>query len=128
MGYFSNGTEGQAYEARYCAYCRNDTESKPCWILGMHLLLNYDQCDDTEDGRKAAHLLGSLIPRSEDGLTNGECVMFRPRDMPALGEDANAKRVRLRLLPMSGLLNAAAEEIERMDGDVALVRELEERA
>lgn len=126
MGYFPNGTEYQAYEARYCAHCRNDTDDKPCWILGMHLALNYDQRASTDDGRKAAHLLGSLIPREE--LTNGECVMFRPCNLPALGEDPNAKRVRLRLLPLSGLLSAAAEEIERLDGDAAMVRELEERA
>jgi hypothetical protein len=74
MGYFSNGTEGMAYEAEYCDRCIHqdgkDGESG-CAIWLAHMLHNYDECNKKES------ILHLLIPRG-DGKTcwNEECAMF----------------------------------------------------
>lgn len=72
MGYFSNGTEGEAYEARFCAHCVNQDG---CWIWLQHLLHNY------EEANKPDSFLHRLIPRTTDGW-NGQCVMFRAKPPP----------------------------------------------
>ena len=73
MGYFSNGTEGDIYEAEYCDNCVHqngaDGES-PCVIWTAHLLLNYEECNNKDS------ILHMLIPRSKDGPWNERCQMF----------------------------------------------------
>lgn len=66
MGYFSNGTEGMEYEAKWCARC---VHSLNCSVWTAHLLFNY------EKGRR--EVLDILIPRSKDGLSNNKCTMFK---------------------------------------------------
>ena len=67
MGYFSNGTEGEAYYERYCARCvHNRNEDCPVW--DAHLLYSYRDCNDKES------ILHMLIPKRE--LDNAECKMF----------------------------------------------------
>ena len=70
MGYFSNGTEGDLYEAQYCARCLHGQgpDGNACAVWALHLDENYNA--DTFD------LLDALIPRSADGLKNLECRMF----------------------------------------------------
>ena len=70
MGYFSNGSEGELYEQRYCSRC---IHHKTCPVWMLHLLLNYELCNAPEDnpGRIA---LDMLIPRGEGG--NEQCTMF----------------------------------------------------
>jgi hypothetical protein len=74
MGYFSNGTQGEAYEAQWCDRCyhRYD-EDNPCVVWLAHLMKNYEESD------KEDSILHMLIPRSEDGLGNEKCKMFVPR-------------------------------------------------
>lgn len=79
MGYFPNGTSGLDYESRYCEHCvhngmdeNGEFPDGGCPILLLHLMWNYDQCDD--DDKKLA--LDVFIPRSEDGLSNEQCKMF----------------------------------------------------
>lgn len=71
MGYFSNGTESDTYEEHYCNRCENNDKEKGCWILNEHMMYNYDECNNKDS------YLHKLIPRSEDGLRNEQCVMFR---------------------------------------------------
>ena len=97
MGYFSNGTEGMDYEARYCARCIHrdgpDGESG-CAVWSAHLFVN-----DDEDLRPESPL-HILIPRSADGLSNEQCRLFMDRAvlvrdelMERLKEAASALRV-----------------------------------
>ena len=73
MGYFSNGTEGQIYEATYCRHCRwyrpvEKGGAESCPVLDAHLWWNYQDCN--EPGSP----LHKMIPR--DGIENLRCVYF----------------------------------------------------
>ncbi len=76
MAYFANGTEGMAYEEKYCSKCvhlktDNETGSTFCPIMDAHMLVNYDQQKD--ENLKA--VLDILIPAT-DGFAD-ECSMFK---------------------------------------------------
>ena len=71
MAYFSNGTEGAIYQERYCSRCWHDRDGV-CPIIAAHLVYNYDECN------KKSSILHILIPRSENGIGNEECLMFIP--------------------------------------------------
>ena len=70
MGYFSNGSEGMAYESAYCDRCIHqfDMTGKVCKIWELHMLKNYEECNKEES------ILHDLIPRAE--LGNATCTMF----------------------------------------------------
>lgn len=72
MGYFSNGTEGNSYEDKWCIRC---IHNKGCSVWAAHLLYNYDQC--RENGKDLKEILNLFIPQSKDGLSNNICTMFR---------------------------------------------------
>ena len=79
MGYFSNGTEGMAYQEAYCERCVHwpkDPADGGCAVWLAHLMRNYDDCNDK---RSVLHV---LIPRSEDGLRNEQCKLFHERREP----------------------------------------------
>ncbi len=81
MAYFSNGSEGAHYEAKFCERCVHQPEGEtgdgcPVWLL--HLLWNYDQCNQDEAGEAKCHGLNVLWPRHERG-ENGDCKMFVER-------------------------------------------------
>lgn len=79
MGYFSNGTEGEMFEARYCANCihRPTTpEALPCPVWHLHMLWNYDAVGAYGDKTKRT-ALETFITRGEDGR-NQQCRMFVP--------------------------------------------------
>ena len=69
MGYFSNGSEGMDYEAKYCARCIHNQEEASCAVLLAHQLYNYDECNKPES------ILHILIPRDDRGY-NEKCAMF----------------------------------------------------
>lgn len=71
MGYFSNGTEGMEYEARWCSRCIH--ASSGCAVWNAHLFANYDQ----HKNKDVKLILDLLIPRSKDGLGNLKCRMFK---------------------------------------------------
>lgn len=74
MGYFSNGSEGEDYFETHCVNCLHDNEAKQlhCPIWNLHLLHNYDECNNPKS------ILHALIPRKEGG-GNGKCLMFVDR-------------------------------------------------
>lgn len=76
MGYFSNGTEGDCYFAKYCERCvhmpKNHDEGG-CMVWFLHLMHNYDECNKDDS------MLDVLIPRSKDGIGNDQCTMFYER-------------------------------------------------
>lgn len=85
MGYFSNGTEGDAYEADHCHKCTHYVDGC-CAVLDIHRTYNYDQFPEherTADAKRMAtalrFVLGLLIPRSKDGIGNDQCKMFHPK-------------------------------------------------
>ena len=67
MGYFSNGSEGDAFSAQYCARCVHG--ETPCAVWNAHMLLNYAECSNPNS------ILHLLIPRGPDG-ENQQCRMF----------------------------------------------------
>jgi hypothetical protein len=75
MGYFSNGSEGEWYEAKYCDKCHHNINGD-CPVMLAHLIHNYEECNNKHS------ILHLLIPRDENGY-NMECKMFIPR----LGSD-----------------------------------------
>lgn len=89
MGYFSNGTEGDSFRARYCDRCVHGAGGDLCPIWALHLDYNYDQHDQgaviaTRDGaftEPLSALLARFIRREKEtpgGWTGQECTMFRP--------------------------------------------------
>lgn len=80
MGYFSNGSEADYYQAEYCNKCVNmrdnmrDGRGHGCPILDLHSLWNYDATGKDADETKKEGL-EMFIPRNNDG-SNGECTMF----------------------------------------------------
>lgn len=69
MGYFSNGSEGMDYYARYCDRCIHNVPDQTCAVWMAHLIHDYAECN------KADSILHILIPRGKDG-ENEECKMF----------------------------------------------------
>lgn len=78
MGYFSNGSEGMSYEAKYCDRCVHqfDHTGKICKIWELHMLKNSEECNNKES------ILHDLIPRNVNSV-NGVCTMF----IKAAGKD-----------------------------------------
>jgi len=78
MGYFSSGTEGMDYQARYCERCVNygPDEGPGCPIWSLHLLWNYDSCRDEMKDKALRH----FIPIAENGVWNEQCRMFKPAE------------------------------------------------
>lgn len=82
MAYFSNGTEGMAYEEQYCHRCVNwrdiygITNSPGCPIIDLHFEYNYDQIGKTKLAKAIKDVLDELIPTPKDQLFPGECSMF----------------------------------------------------
>lgn len=75
MAYFSNGSEGSAYEAKYCENCIHwvaeiEGEHKSCPVWDIHALYNYGRSEGKDE------VMDSLIPRSKDKLSNEQCTMF----------------------------------------------------
>jgi len=68
MGYFSNGTEGDMYEAEYCDHCVH-SQGRECPVLLAHLLWNYDECNNK------ASILHKMIPRDAEGW-NQQCFAY----------------------------------------------------
>ena len=77
MGCFSNGTEGEDYQARYCSRCIHENAAKGigCPIWNLHLMSNYAECN------KPDSYLHFLIPRSANDLGNERCTMFLERGL-----------------------------------------------
>ena len=70
MGYFSNGTEGDLYEAKYCSRCvHGPMNESPCTVWFLQLMNNYAECNNADS------MLHVLIPR-EKPVGNGQCTMF----------------------------------------------------
>lgn len=75
MGYFSNGTEGDFYEDKYCSRCvhRNGQDgSSGCHVMLSHIIHAYKMCGSEEAGED---ILNMLIPLGKDGF-NEQCSMF----------------------------------------------------
>ena len=76
MAYFSNGTEGALYQEEYCDRCIHRDD---CAVWDAHLAFNYRECNNKDS------ILHFLIPRTESGLSNGECRMFK--GAPSAGQE-----------------------------------------
>lgn len=75
MGYFSNGSEGSAYEAKYCENCIHwaapeGEESKGCPVWDIHFLFSYSQTTEQKQ------IMDMLIPQNKKGTFNDQCTMF----------------------------------------------------
>lgn len=72
MGYFSNGSEGSSYESAVCSNCIHQDD--PCVVWYAHLDRNYEECNNEKS------ILHILIPRTDDGLSNERCAMFKAKE------------------------------------------------
>jgi hypothetical protein len=72
MGYFSNGSEGMDYQAKYCDHCY--WGDKPCMVWFAHMEYNYKLCNNEKS------ILDLLIPRGKNGVHNKKCNMFISKD------------------------------------------------
>lgn len=84
MAYFSNGSEGMAYEAKWCDRCAHQ---QGCHVWLAQMLYNYKQCDDTSEGKRTKEMLDLFIPRTEDGLDNKGCTMFHAATAAEMKEE-----------------------------------------
>ena len=75
MGYFSNGTEGLQYEARWCVHCVHNGN---CAVWDAHMAFNYEKINDPNN------FLHRFIPVSPHH-GNLKCKMFF-RGMSEVGE------------------------------------------
>ena len=76
MGYFSSGSEGDAYEAKYCKRCVHLHPEFGCPCINAHQMWNYDECN------KPDSVLHKMIPPTGGGFDetfNGECRFFREK-------------------------------------------------
>lgn len=81
MGYFPNGSSGDAYMEAYCLKCVNwidqdDGRGAGCPIMDVHLRFNYELCNNKTSPGKI--ILDALIPMDKDGIFNEKCSMFLP--------------------------------------------------
>lgn len=104
MAYFSNSTEGDMYEEKYCHNCINykeDSGFSSCPILELHAKFNYEQHEkayskklkkevQTAKGILLEYILEQLIPTKPDKTFADECSMYTPRDI--LIENDEAKK------------------------------------
>lgn len=71
MAYFSNGTEGEFYQEKFCCRC---VHFNGCTIWMLHLIHNYDECDNESSW------LHKLIPMStyddRGVLVQHQCNLF----------------------------------------------------
>ena len=74
MGYFSNGSEGDAYDREWCQHCIH--KAGGCAVWDAHLSRNYEEANNAES------ILHLLIPRSASDRDNLRCRMFVPRPQP----------------------------------------------
>lgn len=89
MAYFSSGTEGIDYIDRVCSRCRNFGDDKyqgRCAVWDCHSLFQCERDSSARDGGPVGRVLDALIPRSPDGLSNLQCLMFRP-----IGQETEAE-------------------------------------
>ena len=82
MGYFSNGTEGDMYEAQYCARCVHRDDERGCPVMTAHVLYAYEECNSKSN---AKHMLDMLIPKAESPAFNAQCAMFHARELGGEG-------------------------------------------
>lgn len=74
MGYFSNGTEGQMYEERYCSRCTHGQDRDPCTIMNAHFVAaSFSGWAD--DASPMRMVLDMLIPMDEEHY-NKRCTMM----------------------------------------------------
>jgi hypothetical protein len=92
MGYFSNGTQGDCYEERYCSRCIhvNGKDGKSgCAVMLAHMLHNYKECNNKDS---ILHLLIRQGNGNKGEPWNYECEMFHDGKKP---EDPNQTQMNL---------------------------------
>lgn len=77
MAYFSNGSEGDNYMAKWCCCCENwkdlnDGRGSGCPIWDVHLLFNYE----AQKNPTAKQILDMLIPTNKESMFAEKCSMF----------------------------------------------------
>ncbi len=74
MGHFSNGSEGMAYQEKYCSRCVHDDPDMGCEIWGAHILYCGELTNVPAIESPGSAILDMLIPRT--GTTNKQCKLF----------------------------------------------------
>ncbi|WP_257541213.1 hypothetical protein [Sphingobium sp. CFD-1] len=77
MGYFSNATEGDFWEAENCAHCVHNKPGQDdpmCPVMLAHMTYAYELCNAESHPGKV--ILDWLIPRNKSGVGNARCAML----------------------------------------------------
>lgn len=72
--YFSNGTEGQMYEERYCSRCTHGRNEDSCAIMNAHFLAAGED-GWADDASPIRMVLDQLIPLDDEHY-NQRCTMM----------------------------------------------------
>lgn len=75
MGYFPNGSAGDAYEEKYCQRCARFIDND-CPVLALHGRHNYAECNNEDS------MLHELIPL-DNSFNNVQCTFFIERNPQA---------------------------------------------
>jgi hypothetical protein len=81
MGYFSNASEGLAYQKQWCFRCKHwpdDSNEGGCTVWSIHQLHNYKQCEKSKIGSLLKEILGCFI--TQEKTFNCKCAMFVQRE------------------------------------------------
>jgi len=85
MAYFSNSSEGDVYEARYCQRCVHNNDEDGCPVMMLHFVFNgtqvaaanraYNKQEIGDDGSAVAYMMLSELIPEKDGFPT-QCKMF----------------------------------------------------
>jgi len=85
MGYFTTGTEGELYEARYCSMCAHDCVAK-CTIMQAHWVAAATRDSGwADDDSPTRMVLDMFIPRDNEG-NNMPCTMLAMEEITVISE------------------------------------------
>jgi hypothetical protein len=83
MGYFSNGTSGDMFEAEWCNRCAHENDEMCCPVMLAHILYAYELCNEDAAKNPGKHVLDMLIARAEPAVEQSgkqKCAMFLSAD------------------------------------------------
>lgn len=114
MASFSNSTEGDVYQEKYCYNCANWTDRissiplsegyESCPIWDLHWLYAAQRGGKTKLGQTIKAFLDELIPMQTDGIFAAECSMFIDKRNIDNAEDKYLQQLREGKAPVFGII------------------------
>lgn len=100
MAYFSNGTEGDCYESKWCSRCvHSGKDGVQCEVMLVHHLYAYQLGGADKETDPGKLILDQLIPMDAKGLYAVQCKMFITREQVTRKRAAHETQLKLGLKP-----------------------------